>query len=121
MAGIDNLIPQSERTKDEQRRIARQGGVASGKSRRKRKLIADALRTVLDEPMAAGTKQTKLEGIAIKTIKKLFDDPDIRDVKVLAELLGELKQTIEGAGFVLNITATEEGKRNIERLMEGDD
>ena len=31
-----NLIPQSERTKDEQRKIARMGGIASGKARRKK-------------------------------------------------------------------------------------
>ena len=118
MAGQDNLRTP---TTDEARQIGRKGGVASGRSRRKRKLIADALRKVLDEPMAHGTKQTKLEGIAIKTIKKLFDDPDIRDVKVLAEVLGELKQTIEGgAEFTLNITtSSEEGKENIKKLMEG--
>lgn len=121
MAGQDNLVSLGDRTTEEQRAIASKGGKASVRSRRKRKLIADALRKVLDEPMAHGTKQTKLEGIAIKTIKKLFDDPDIRDVKVLAEVLGELKQTIEGgAGFTLNITtSSEEGKENIKKLMEG--
>ena len=31
-----NLIPQSERTKDEQREIARMGGIASGKARREK-------------------------------------------------------------------------------------
>ena len=36
MAGEENLIPQSERTKEEQREIARQGGIASGKARREK-------------------------------------------------------------------------------------
>lgn len=36
MAGEENLIPQSERTKEEQRQIARQGGIASGKARREK-------------------------------------------------------------------------------------
>ena len=36
MAGEENLIPQSERTKEEQREIARKGGIASGKARREK-------------------------------------------------------------------------------------
>lgn len=36
MAGEENLIPQSERTKEEQREIARRGGIASGKARREK-------------------------------------------------------------------------------------
>ena len=31
--GIDNLIPMTELTEDEQREMARKGGVASGKAR----------------------------------------------------------------------------------------
>lgn len=34
---MSNLIPQSERTKDEQREIARKGGIASGEARRAKK------------------------------------------------------------------------------------
>ena len=41
----NNLIPLNERTKNEQREIARKGGIASGKARRKKKL----LRQILDE------------------------------------------------------------------------
>ena len=43
MANIDNLIPQSERTKEEQREIARQGGIASGEARREKKLFKEAI------------------------------------------------------------------------------
>ena len=35
--GIENLIPQSERTKEEQREIARLGGIASGKARKEKR------------------------------------------------------------------------------------
>ncbi|WP_329384559.1 hypothetical protein [Anaerofustis butyriciformans] len=41
----NNLIPLNERTKSEQREIAKKGGIASGKARRKKKL----LRQILDE------------------------------------------------------------------------
>lgn len=37
MNGLDNLVPQNLRTKEEQREIARKGGEASGEARRKKK------------------------------------------------------------------------------------
>ena len=39
VAGEENLIPMSERTKEEQREIATMGGIASGAARRKRKAM----------------------------------------------------------------------------------
>lgn len=40
MANEQNLIPQNQRTKSEQREIARKGGIASGEARRQRKTLA---------------------------------------------------------------------------------
>lgn len=45
--GTDNLIPLNERTKDEQRKIAARGGIASGEARRKKKKF----KAVLNELM----------------------------------------------------------------------
>jgi len=42
-----NLIPQSERTKDEQREIARKGGVASGKARLRKKRGRELMQAIL--------------------------------------------------------------------------
>lgn len=120
MANEGNLKPNSERTPKERVELARKAGKASGKKRRERKTIADALRKVLDEPIAKGSRQTRLDGISIKVIKKMFEDPDIRDMKCLAEILGELKQTINAEGMTLNINASEEGKNNIERILQGE-
>lgn len=120
MANEGNLKPNSERTPKERVELARKAGKASGRKRRERKTIADALRKVLDEPIAKGSRQTRLDGISIKVIKKMFEDPDIRDMKCLAEILGELKQTINAEGMTLNISASEEGKNNIKRILEGE-
>lgn len=120
MANAGNLKPNSERTPKERVELARKAGKASGRRRRERKTIADALRTVLDEPLAKGSRQTRLDGISIKVIKKMFEDPDIRDMKCLAEILGEFKQTINAEGMTLNINASEEGKNNIKRILEGE-
>lgn len=47
MAGESNLIPQSERTKEEQRIIATKGGVASGIARRKKKTMREQAELLL--------------------------------------------------------------------------
>lgn len=38
-----NLIPMSERSKRQRRKIARNGGIASGKARRRKKLLKEIL------------------------------------------------------------------------------
>ncbi len=43
MAANDNLIPQNKRTKEEQREIARKGGIASGKARKERKTLKERI------------------------------------------------------------------------------
>lgn len=120
MATQENLKPFGTLAEDVQREIRSKGGKARAKKMKERKTIAEALRKILDEPIAKGSRQTKLDGISIKVIKKLFDDPDIRDLKALAEILGELKQTINAEGMTLNINASEEGKNNIKRILEGE-
>ena len=56
MANEGNLKPNSERTPKERVELARKAGKASGKKRRERKTIADALRKVLDEPITKGSR-----------------------------------------------------------------
>lgn len=52
----DNLIPQSKRTKAEQREIARAGGIASGKARREKKALRETLEELLAMPIKTGKK-----------------------------------------------------------------
>jgi len=47
--GQENLIPFNQRTEEEQRAIARQGGIASGKARREKATMLSTLEQVLDE------------------------------------------------------------------------
>lgn len=47
MANEENLRPQNKRTKSEQREIAKMGGIASGKARRKKANLKKALNTIL--------------------------------------------------------------------------
>ena len=112
MANAGNLKPNTERTPKERVELARKAGKASGRKRRERKTIADALRKVLDEPITKGSRQTRLDGISIKVVKKMFDDPDIRDMKVLAEILGEIKQTLTADGEGLTIVVKSQDEKD---------
>lgn len=65
--GIENLIPQSERTKEEQREIARLGGIASGKARREKRDRKQMASDLLDLTM---------QGAGVDKIKKFFNIND---------------------------------------------
>ena len=117
MAGTDNLRPQSERTKEEQREIARQGGIASGKARRERKTLADTLRVVLEEK-ANDAGLTRREAIVAKVVKRLYDEGDIRDLKILADVLGESEQTINLKGVAPIVAKDAEDAAKIQGLLD---
>lgn len=115
--GRDNLVPQSERTKEEQREIARMGGIASGKVRRERKTIAEALRLVLAEK---GNEQglSRQELIVARVVKRLYDEGDIRDLKVLADVLGESEETINVKGVAPIVAADSKDAAEIADLLD---
>lgn len=62
--GIDNLIPMTELTEDEQREMARKGGVASGKARREKRDRKQIASELLD---------LTVSGAGIEKIKKFFN------------------------------------------------
>lgn len=77
-----------------QAEIARQGGIASGEAKRAAKTLGEALRRIMDEPAAAGSDRTRREVISEKAIHALFSHPTMKDLKIAAELMGELEQNI---------------------------
>ena len=81
-------------TTDKQREIARQGGIASGESKREHKTIAQVLRKVLDEPISAGSEMTRLDGIVASTMQDFYKKPSVKGLKIMAEILGELEENV---------------------------
>lgn len=65
MANEKNLVPQSERTKSEQREIAKKGGIKSGQVRRQKKTLSDLAKMIADNP-APDAARRKLEQIGIE-------------------------------------------------------
>ena len=97
-----NLIPQSERTKDEQREIARKGGIASGIARREKKTVQKILNDFLSTAAKNNPQVSKLAAkIGLQddgSIKDLFTivctlntlkDGNLSDLERLSKLLGE--------------------------------
>ena len=100
-----NLIPLNERTKSEQREIATQGGIASGKARREKKTIQKILADLLDSEIKDSPQFAKLAskmGVeSDKSVKDIFTmvcllnsvkSGNLGDLERLSKLLGEDKQ-----------------------------
>lgn len=97
-----NLIPQSERTKDEQREIARMGGIASGKARREKQktqqILADLV-SIKNKDLAMFQKlATKLgldgdisihEVFTLTCLLNSVKSGNLGDLERLSKLLGE--------------------------------
>ena len=97
-----NLIPQSERTKDEQREIARMGGIASGKARREKQktqqILADLV-SIKNKDLATFQKEAKKMGLdgdisihEVFTLTCLLNSVksgNLGDLERLSKLLGE--------------------------------
>lgn len=73
-----DLVPLNKRTKDEQKKITQKGGIASGKSRRRKK----ALRTALKEAMTMQLKELH---------------PDMQNAIMQAAKLGDAELTVSDA------------------------
>ena len=81
MANEQNLIPNSERTPSELREMARNGGLASGEARRKRKTLKEELLLMLSE----GETQ---QSVTLALIEKARSG-DTKAFEVIRDTIGE--------------------------------
>ena len=105
-----NLIPQSERTKDEQREIARMGGIASGKARREKQktqqILADLV-SIKNKDLAMFQKLAAKLGLNGEiSIHEVFTmvcllnsvkSGNLGDLERLSKLLGEDKENADAS------------------------
>lgn len=93
----DNLIPLSERTKEEQREIARMGGIASGKARKEKKLMSQIYADFLikeHEVVGKDGIKKKLSGeqLLSSVMSKVLSRGDSSSVS----LMKEIREAVEG-------------------------
>lgn len=82
MSGEKNLIPFSERSKEEAREYGRIGGINSGESRRRKRTLKQAAELVMSLPVSNQKTRTKLKKMGID-----LDDAD-NQTAVIVGLLG---------------------------------
>lgn len=97
-----NLIPQNKRTKDEQRAIAKKGGVASGKARREKKRMSQIYADFLaaEHEIDIDDARVKMEGT--KLLAHVMKQVLARGDSASVSLLKEIREATEGSN--LNIT-----------------
>lgn len=90
MNGIKNLKPQSERTKEEQREIARQGGKRSGEVRAAKRDLRKALEALLEKEFKGkdGITLSGAEAIALKQMEKALKG-DTKAFEVVRDTAGQ--------------------------------
>ena len=91
--GSENLIPFSQRSKEEAREMGTRGGVASGKSRRFRKTLRESLKNAL------GCEIPKDSPIYQKTLSQmralgLDGEPTVQDIPVLGMIMKASKNPL---------------------------
>jgi hypothetical protein len=130
MKGKENLKPQSQRTKAEQRQVARQGGIASGKARKEKKELKDRIKLAFEIAAAQAAKkhpeqakELKEIGFDVFVLKQMVENPDASDdlrLKTMAQLwdraYGKPQQPVEMSGDLNVVTPAEE--QALQRFME---
>ena len=126
--GVENLIPTSERSKEEAREIGRKGGIKSGEVRREKAQLKSAIKTILSLPVKDPKIKAQLKELgmadgdidnsilpALGLFKKACKG-DSSAARLLAELNGENQvqgtTNIDGEGVNFNISFTGKGDNN---------
>ena len=115
--GVNNLIPMNKRTKEEQREIARKGGIASGKVRQEKATFKKTLEGVLDTiPKIEGNDEnlTYRELIVMGQIKSAVEGK-AENFKLMAQMLGEMENDISATTPEVKIEIVDHS--NLEKQM----
>lgn len=101
MPGEENLIPFDKRTEEEQRRIATEGGRASGAARRRKRCLKEAADLYLSLPVSDRRRWNKIsrryvdpedidnQMAMIIGLAEAATQGDAKAAKVLIDLIGE--------------------------------
>lgn len=91
-----NLIPNSERTPEELREQTRKGGVASGKARRKKKLLSQIYADLLIDKYEVTVAGDKKKVSGEKLIKVVARDVLMRRDGSSVSMMKEIREATEG-------------------------
>jgi hypothetical protein len=109
----DNLIPFSERSKEEARMYGKKGGIASGEARRAKRDLRKAMELLLEKEFkdAKGSSKSGAELLAFKQFQKALDG-DTRAFEVVRDTAGQ--KPIER---IEQVNISDETREQIERFL----
>ena len=99
--GQENLIPMSERSKEEARELGQKGGVKSGEVRKQRRTFKEALEWYLDMEFLPDSDKdfelkkrfpalTNQDRLNISMIEAATEDKDVRAAVFVRDTIGEM-------------------------------
>jgi hypothetical protein len=88
MATTENLRPFNELTEDEQREIARKGGLASAKARAEKKQLKELLELALSQPSEIVDGEDNYTAITAALVQKAIQG-DTKAYEVIRDTLGQ--------------------------------
>ena len=92
--GHENLIPMTQRTEEEQRRIATLGGIASGQARKRNAIIRNSLQKILNSgfklPTEIEDKDIKNYVEKLKNVGVDVKNLELVDLMNLGQVLGAI-------------------------------
>lgn len=100
---------------------AKEAQLRGAAKRKENRTLAEVVRRALEKKASSGSEMTRMEYLAEKAISNhATGSMTFKDLRELQRILGEDVQTINlGNGLNLTINSTEQGKDNIEKLMQG--
>lgn len=128
--GTENLIPFNERTVEEQRKIQRKGGIASGKARREKAdlkkkvneilamdVFSPQLKETLEEKGLSATNQTAVVTVLLQKALK----GDMRAIELLAKMNGNegTKDNLDKKEQKERVKAMQLENKKREQALEG--
>lgn len=86
--GRENLKPF---TREQAAEMGRKGSAKSAETKRRNKLLKEELREILAEETTKGSGMTKQHAVIQNVLKNTLSKGKALDLKILAEILGEMK------------------------------
>lgn len=103
--GQENLIPMSERSKEEVRKIAKKGGINSGKTRKKQKNMKEALQLLLSLDVKSPKTRETLKSLGV-------DESDMNNEMAL--MVSMLNKALKGDKGCAEFIRDTSGQRPVE-------
>jgi uncharacterized protein (DUF433 family) len=117
-----DLIPQSMRTKAEQKLIATQGGLASGKARQQKKQVKDVLKALLEiKPSEKDIAKIKKDypNVDFKTIEEVLNFAMLNQARIgNVQAYNAIYDRVEGKPVQKQEQTIDLGATTIKRLFD---